>query len=55
LTGVGEAIVYLGIVGIIAAVAIRLGMLLAPRLDTLLTAHEDMTTPDDEDDGGRPD
>jgi hypothetical protein len=48
LSGVGEAIVYLVVVGVIAVVAIRLGMLLAPRLDR-------MTTPDDEDDGGRPD
>lgn len=55
LTGIGEAVVYLAVVVVIAVIAIRLGMLLAPRLDTLLTAHEDMTTPDDEDDGGRPD
>jgi hypothetical protein len=48
LSGVGDAIVYLVVVGVIAVVAIRLGMLLAPRLDR-------MTTPDDEDDGGRPD
>ena len=39
--------VYLAVVAVIAVVAIRLGMLLAPRLDR-------MTTPDDEDDG-RPD
>lgn len=44
----GEALVYLVIVGLIAVVAIRLGMLVAPRLDR-------MTAPDDEDDGGRPD
>jgi hypothetical protein len=47
-SGVGEAIVYLAIIGAIAVGAIRLGMLLAPRLDR-------MTTPADEDDGGRPD
>jgi hypothetical protein len=44
----GEALVYLLIVGLIAVVAIRLGMLVAPRLDR-------MTAPDDEDDGGQPD
>jgi hypothetical protein len=54
LTGVGDAIVYLAVVAVIAVVAIRVGMLLAPRLDNL-TAHEEMTTADDEDDGGRPD
>lgn len=41
----GEALVYLAIVGAIAVGAIRIGMLLAPRLDR-------MTAPDDEDDGG---
>jgi hypothetical protein len=54
LSGVGEGLVYLVVVAAIAVVAIRLGMLLAPRLDKL-TAHEEMTAPDDEDDGGRPD
>jgi hypothetical protein len=48
LSGLGEAIVYLAIVAAIAVGAIRIGMLVAPRLDR-------MTTPDDEDDGGRPD
>ncbi len=48
MSGLGEAIVYLAIVGVIAVGAIRIGMLLAPRLDRV-------TTPDDEDDGGRPD
>jgi hypothetical protein len=40
-----EALVYLGIVGLLAVAAVRLGMLLAPRLDRL-------THSDDEDDGG---
>jgi hypothetical protein len=40
-----EAVLYLGIVGFLAVVAVRLGMLLAPRLDRL-------THSDDEDDGG---
>lgn len=40
-----EALIYLGIVGLLAVVAVRLGMLLAPRLDRL-------THSDDEDDGG---
>jgi hypothetical protein len=48
LSGLGEAIVYLAIVAVIAVGAIRVGMLVAPRLDR-------MTQPDDEDDGGRPD
>jgi hypothetical protein len=47
-SGAGEAIVFLVLVAIIAAVAVRLGMLVAPRLDR-------MTTPDDEDEPGRPD
>ena len=42
---VAEALVYLAIVGIVAVVAVRLGMLVAPRLDR-------MTHSDDEDDGG---
>jgi hypothetical protein len=42
---VAEAVVYLGIVGLLAVVAVRLGMLVAPRLDRL-------THSDDEDDGG---
>jgi hypothetical protein len=45
---VPEAIALLGFAGIVAVVAIRLGMLLAPRLDRL-------TEPHDEDDGGRTD
>lgn len=40
--------IFMVLVAVIAVVAIRLGMLVAPRLDRL-------TTPDDEDDGGRPD
>ncbi len=36
---------FLGLVAIVAVVAIRLGMLVAPRLDR-------MTEPHDEDDGG---
>jgi hypothetical protein len=40
-----EVIVFLGLVAIVAVVAIRLGMLVAPRLDR-------MTEPHDEDDGG---
>jgi hypothetical protein len=47
-SGAGEAIVFLALVAVIAVVAVRLGMLVAPRLDR-------MTAPDDEDDGGRPD
>lgn len=43
--GIGEAAVLLGIVAILAVVGVRLGMLLAPRLDRL-------TQSDDEDDGG---
>jgi hypothetical protein len=48
LSGFGEAIVFLGLVAVIAVVAIRLGMLLAPLLDKM-TAH------DEEDDGSQPD
>jgi hypothetical protein len=48
MSGAGEAIVLLGLVAVIAAAAIRLGMFVAPRLDPL-------TAPDDEDDGARPD
>ncbi len=44
-SGVGEAIVFLGLVAVLVVVAVRLGMLVAPRLDRL-------TAPDDEDDGG---
>jgi hypothetical protein len=43
--GIVEAVVFLGLVVIIAVIAVRLGMLVAPRLDRL-------TAPDDEDDGG---
>jgi hypothetical protein len=43
-----EALGLLGLAAIIAVVGIRLGMLLAPRLDRL-------TEPHDEDDGGRTD
>ena len=38
-------VVFVAIVVVVAVVGIRLGMLLAPRLDRL-------TEPDDEDDGG---
>jgi hypothetical protein len=48
LTGLGEAIVFLAVVAVLAVIAVRLGMLLAPRLDR-------MTQPDDEDEGGHPD
>jgi hypothetical protein len=48
LSGAVAAVIFLVFVVVIAVVAIRLGMLLAPRLDRL-------TTPDEEDDGGRPD
>lgn len=47
-SGVAEAIVFLAVVAVLAVIAIRLGMLVAPRLDR-------MTQPDDEDDGGHPD
>ncbi len=46
--GLGEAVVFLGLVAVVVVVAIRLGMLLAPLLDRL-------TAPDDEDDGGHDD
>jgi hypothetical protein len=45
---VAELVVFLGFAAIVAIVAIRLGMLLAPRLDR-------MTEPHDEDDGGHDD
>lgn len=48
MSGVAEAIVVLVLAAIATVIAVRLGMLLAPRLDR-------MTTPDDEDDGGDPD
>jgi len=48
LTGLDDAIVFLVVVAVVAVIAIRLGMLLAPRLDR-------MTQPDDEDEGGPPD
>ena len=47
-SGVGEAIVFLALAAVAAVIAVRLGMLLAPRLDRL-------TEPDDEDDGGEHD
>ena len=47
-SGFGEAIVFLAIAAAVAVIAVRLGMLLAPRLDRLVT-------PDDEDEGGRHD
>jgi hypothetical protein len=48
LDGLPVAFVFLGVVAVLVVIAIRLGMLLAPRLDR-------MTQPDDEDDGGDPD
>jgi hypothetical protein len=39
------AVAFLGLVAVLVVVAVRLGMLVAPRLDRL-------TQPDDEDDGG---
>jgi hypothetical protein len=45
---VPELAVFIGLVMIVTVVAIRLGMLLAPRLDRL-------TEPHDEDDGGHDD
>jgi hypothetical protein len=47
-TGVTEVAVFLVVVVVVAVIGVRLGMLVAPRLDR-------MTTPDDEDEGGRPD
>ena len=46
--GVGEVIVFVALAAAAAVIAVRLGMLLAPRLDRL-------TEPDDEDDGGEHD
>jgi hypothetical protein len=48
LSGLPEGIAYLAVVAVLVVIAIRLGMLLAPRLDR-------MTQPDDEEDGGHPD
>ena len=45
MSGIAEGLVFLGLVAVIAVVAVRVGMLVAPRLDRL-------TTPDDEDDRG---
>ena len=42
------AAAFLGLVAVLVVVAVRLGMLVAPRLDRL-------TQPDDEDDGGADD
>jgi hypothetical protein len=42
------AAAFLGLVTVLVVVAVRLGMLVAPRLDRL-------TQPDDEDDGGADD
>lgn len=47
-SGLAEAIVYLAVVAVLVVIAIRLGMLVAPRLGR-------MTQPDDEDDRGTPD
>ena len=46
--GIGQALLVFGIAAVAAVVAVRLGMLLAPRIDRL-------TAPDDEDDGGNDD
>jgi hypothetical protein len=46
--GLGEAIAFLGVVFLVGVLSVRLGMLLAPRLDRL-------TEPHDEDDGGHDD
>jgi hypothetical protein len=48
LDGVGEAVLFVLAVIVIAVAAVRLGMLIAPRIDRL-------TQPDDEDDGGHDD
>ena len=48
MSGAAEVIVFAMIVVVAAVLAIRLGMLVAPRLDRL-------TAPDDEDDGGHDD
>ncbi len=40
-----EAVVFLGVVALVAVIGVRLGMLVAPPLDR-------MTQTDDEDDGG---
>jgi hypothetical protein len=48
MSGVVEAVILLAFVAVLAVAAIRLGMLVAPRLDR-------MTAPDDEDDAARPD
>jgi hypothetical protein len=45
---VPELVVFIALVAIVSVVGIRLGMLLAPRLDR-------MTEPHDEDDGGHDD
>lgn len=46
--GLVEAILFLALAGVISVVAVRIGMLVAPRLDRL-------TQPDDEDAGGHDD
>ncbi len=48
MTGLSEAIQFLVVVAVLVVFSVRLGMLLAPRLDR-------MTQSDDEDDGGHPD
>ncbi len=48
MSGIGEAIVFLGLVAVLAVIAVRLGMLVAPRLGRL-------TEPDDEEQGGEHD
>lgn len=45
MNGVVEVAVFAGLVAVIAVIAIRVGMLVAPRLDRV-------TQPPDEDDGG---
>jgi hypothetical protein len=48
MSGIPDVVVFVALVAVVAVVGVRLGMLVAPRLDR-------MTTPDDEDEGGRPD
>ena len=54
LSEAGELLIFAALIVVVVVIALRIGMLLAPRLDNL-TAHEELTTPDEEDDGGRPD
>lgn len=47
MTGIVEGIVYLAIVELIAAGAIRLGMLIAPRLGRLMDSNDEDLDGDD--------